>query len=668
MPDARHAAPVRWSFTANGEMNGWTVSETATCAVLGGALWLRPAVHPQPQAVRQQMYATNAGCITSPAGLDLPPGAYNEVRIRLRNLSPETDGLVSWRYVERPGEEGGHARFTMRPYCTDWQDAVCHVDGAWEKAVDRISITPLLLGRAGDVWIDRIEITHGRPRPRRQRPDVCSTAVVPKLSLPGISAEDFRDAFTVLDECLIVDVPVRGFPFPVMGPGGTYGENWWQLDSSLTMAGTKWVNQPLAEDMCRGFMAVQAQNPDGRIDLWGGASVRGAPADLSSVPRYLPEAFDVARRSGDAGFRRAVYGSMKGYLEWWLSPVKRDQRTGLITGIAEETFSVEWRDPHTLAPVDLNVEVARGCWNAAVLARALGLAAEAQRFEDALGELRQAVNAYLWNDETGFYHNYDVRSGARDPTLICTTFDPFLLGIAPAHAARRLVPRLTDPALFNWGGTCLTSVAKTDSRFVEAAGPYDGRAWFGDVWTMRNAPVIAGLEDIGRHDLAADLAWSTVRAFSGRYAEYLVPSTGSGEGVQRYGWTASQYLQCIIEHLFGVDADAMESRVRVIPRFPATVRKETASLTDLLLPTGGRISVVVGPGPAGATRVEVEMTGGNGLCVLEIGLPCMDPLALPRALDRETGTSLPVLRDLDGLHGVAGVRLPGPRARVELSW
>ena len=129
MPDARHAASVRWSFTANGEMNGWTVSETATCAVLGGALWLRPGVHPQPQAVRQQMYATNAGCITSPAGLDLPPGAYNEVRIRLRNLSPETDGLVSWRYAERPGEEGGHARFTMRPYCTDWQDAVCHVDG-----------------------------------------------------------------------------------------------------------------------------------------------------------------------------------------------------------------------------------------------------------------------------------------------------------------------------------------------------------------------------------------------------------------------------------------------------------------------------------------------------------------------------------------------------------
>jgi alpha/beta superfamily hydrolase len=63
----------------------------------------------------------------------------------------------------------------------------------------------------------------------------------------------------------------------------------------------------------------------------------------------------------------------------------------------------------------------------------------------------------------------------------------------------------------------------------------DGRAWLGDIWTMRNLPIIAGLCDIGRHDLAAELNWSTLRSFNTNYTEYVTPSTGSGEGLINRG-------------------------------------------------------------------------------------------------------------------------------------
>jgi len=41
------------------------------------------------------------------------------------------------------------------------------------------------------------------------------------------------------------------------------------------------------EDVIRGFAEVQSQNPDGRIDLWGGSTVRGQVADVTSLPRYF---------------------------------------------------------------------------------------------------------------------------------------------------------------------------------------------------------------------------------------------------------------------------------------------------------------------------------------------------------------------------------------------
>ena len=97
----------------------------------------------------------------------------------------------------------------------------------------------------------------------------------------------------------------------------------------------------------------------------------------------------------------------------------------------------------------------------------------------------------------------------------------------------------------------------TDKDYVEKTGRYDARVFFGNVITFRNLPIIAGLEDCGRHDLASELAWMTIKAFNHNYWEYLVSSTGKGEGENRYSFSASQYIQAIIEHLFGVDYDRM---------------------------------------------------------------------------------------------------------------
>ena len=348
-----------WDFNQWGENMGWSIPREVFGGILGGALWI--TIKPDSSLTdtptwRQMVWGKDQpNDLLSPAGLQVDAARFTKIRMRILNRSPETDGLVFWKSADDRDVTAGPVRFTMKPDAGEWQEVTCHIDGQWTGTIDRISIRPAQMWWRGDIWIDWIAILAGEPRARKPRPDLTSDLVVPVVSIPGISQEGFRDAFRVLDECLVTDVPMRGFNYPFLAPGGIYGKNWWQLDGSLNMAGAKWVNQTLVEDMMKGFAEVQAQNPDGRIDLWGGSPVRGQVADVSSLPRYFEAAWDVARRTNDPLLQEQIYSTMKKYLEYWFSPAKLDQTTGLVTAVFEETFWPAGSDPGTIAAVDLNV-------------------------------------------------------------------------------------------------------------------------------------------------------------------------------------------------------------------------------------------------------------------------------------------------------------------------
>jgi hypothetical protein len=580
--------------------------------------------------------------------------------MRILNRSPETDGMLWWRTAAEPQTDVGPVRFSMQPFADDWQEVVVHVDDRWSGTIDSLRIQPYMHAIAGDVYIDTIAITTGPPRQLPERPVIDAPSVVPQVSLPGIAQPEFRDAFTVLDECLYVTAPIMGFPVPVMGPGGVYGENWWQLDSSLVLEGAKWANQAFAESVIRGFSEVQDQNPDGRIDLWGGAPQRGQPGDVSSIPRYFEVAYVVAQRTDDADFRQMAYASMRDYLDWWLSSAKQDEETGLIISVAEETFAEPLLSPSgIMAAVDTNVAVALGCRNVSRLAQQLGHEEDAKKYAGAFDALANAINTHMWDEEAGYYCNYNLHEGTRRVRLLSSAMDPLRLGIVPPERQERLLELLLDPTYFNWGHRPVTSIARTEPDYVEAEGPYDGRAWFGDIWTMRNMPIIDGLATIGRHDLAAELAWSTVQTFNANYTEYVVPTTGSGEGVQRYGWSASQYIQSVVEYLFGVDYDEAQGRLRIFPRVAEELRGQAIALKQLILPTDPvtRLNVTVNLDAEGRGTVEAVTDRPLGMPV-EIVLPA-NPDSPPEAADAE-GNALEA-EEAAGVKGAVAWRPKGEK-------
>ncbi len=650
-----------WGFDRWNDREGWTCPEILNGSVTGGALWLSVQLVKKNEGERswkEQVWGDSHNeQLVSPKGLEINAEQFNKIAIRLRNLSPETDGFVRWRTTDKPDVDAGCIRFTMKPDCKDWQEVVCHMDEHWKGKIDQIMIQPAILWQRGDIWIDWISIKKGDIKKEIQHPDICSDAVVPQIKIPGISQNDFNDAFKVLDECIITNFPIYGFNYPVMSPGGYYGENWWQLDASLNVAGTKWTNQGFVEDMMRGFAGVQAQNPDGRIDLYGGSPVRGQVADVSSLPKYFEAAYDVARRSTDPVLQNTIYETMNKYLGYWFSSKKRDQSTGLITGVFEETFSNPHQNPGIIAPIDLNVAVAVGCFNTGKLGEYLGRKEESEKFQNDFEQLKENINKYLWSDSDQVYYNYNVLEKKHDKRLLCTTFDVLQLGIAPLDRIEKLIPKLLNPSLFYWGIRPLTTIARTEAGYMEATGPYDGKAWFGDIWTLRNLPVIKGLEDAGKHDLAAELTWSTIKTFNAKYCEYITPAQGTGEGVQRYGWSASQYIQTIIEHLFGIDYNSLDKRLRIIPHIPRELIGQELEISNLIIPTANRlrISLKVRKPDKGETAVSLKIIGNPGDDELELFLPVPESKMIT-AKDSK-GKELRLLKVKDESNGLTGVRI-----------
>ena len=422
-----------------------------------------------------------------------------------------------------------------------------------------------------------------------------------KINFPRISQEDFDYAIECLEVCKKPDAKAYGFNYPYFAPGGYYGSQWWQLDGSLALCGYKWVDKDFVETALKNFIEVQKEN--GRICLFGADTFgRVAGGDfplqsegVSSLPKLFDSAYQVLKGSNDRAFKEKVYNLLKNYLNWWYSD-RLDAKTGLMTAVFEETFIPYLRYAGEYAPVDTNVEVCVGCHVTELLARELGREDDADEINARGESLKESINKYLWNDEKGAYFAYYVKEGRQDDRLMASTFYPLRLKIAPPLRCERLIALMTDDKHFNWDTIPLTSLSKLDERFITTRGGYKGNAsWSGNVWTLCNEMVIRGLIDCGEDALAASLALKTVRAFNHNCAEFIDPFDGSGHGVIQYAWTASQYLELLIDVIFGVKY-TLDGELTVTPHLADELLREKLSLEDIRLPDGKVLDLVIDHG------------------------------------------------------------------------
>ena len=420
---------------------------------------------------------------------------------------------------------------------------------------------------------------------------------VPLIKLPFCTQEEFDNAVKTVEMCK-VERPVWGFMHPFFAPGGAYGECWWSLDAALAVDGYKWIDYTCEEDIVNNLL--ETMESDGRVKLYGIDGFGHIPSvkeQIASIPRFYDTCYTAAKRRNDKDFSQKVYKLLSENLKWWFEK-RQDKETSLISAVFEETFrpNIETVSMEYF-PMDTNMQIVSGCFSASALADVLNIPEKAKYFREKAKEILEAVNKYLWNEKKGAYYPYLKTENSHYDVLMASTFNGMLCGNAGKGRAEILVKKLLDNDFFGWDEHTVTSVARNDKDFAVVTGEYIGNpCWSGSVWTYFNKIIIKGLKDSGYYDIASELAYKTVVEFADNYTEFHHPFDGSGHGVYDYAWTASQFIQIIIEDVFGIDYDAVSGTITVKPNVPVGFFGEMCSVEGLVLPDGNFLDVFVKDG------------------------------------------------------------------------
>ena len=424
-----------------------------------------------------------------------------------------------------------------------------------------------------------------------------------KITFPGISQNDFDYAIECMEACKQDEAKKYGFNYPYFTPGGAYGKQWWQLDSSLALCGYKWIDRKFSENSLWNF--IESQKEDGRICLWGNDELPEVVAGgnrlkqihgVSSLPKIFDATYHILQGSKDLNLKKSAYKMLKKYIDWWFSN-RLDEETGLITSVFEETFIPYLGCSGEYAAVDTNTEVYVGCHYTELLAEELGEYSDATCLKERKATLKESINKYLWDSKKEAYYPYDIKEKRNVNCLMASTFNPLRLNIATADKKEKLLKLLKDDEHFNWNKIPLTSVSKKDEIFTTTDGAYVGNAsWSGNVWTLINEMVIRGLVDSCENELAAELSLKTLYAFKSNCAEFINPFDGEGHGVVKYAWTASQFTELIIEVIFGVKYLAKENKIVISPKLTRELKEQSLSIEGIEIAEGIKADIYIEKG------------------------------------------------------------------------
>ncbi len=415
----------------------------------------------------------------------------------------------------------------------------------------------------------------------------------PILEAPFCTQAAFQHAFDVL-QARVVDgeqLPVGGFDRPFFTPGGAYGAGWWSLDSVLAVEGAKWVDLELAKGIVSNLANVQ--RPDGRIPFWymdaPEAAVYNVKEEVAGIPKYIEVCWHILRHCGDPALAETAYRMFCRNLQWWEAK-RQDPGTGLMTAVFEECLMPQlYTGSMEYAPVDTNMDVITSYHLTAQLAELLGKAEEAEQWRQKMASQQEAVRRYLWDERQETFAPLWVRTGLHEPVNEANAFMTLRHNTASPAQKAALLRLLQDETAYGFEKPTLPSASRRDPRFAVVHGPYIGnRCWAGSVWTSINRSVIRGLREAGEEALAARLALRTAEEFAGRYFEFLSPEDGSGQGTAEYALTAAQFLQIVIDEIFGIHYDVWAGKAELTP-LPLQMEMRLSGLT---MPDGRRVDAV----------------------------------------------------------------------------
>ena len=196
------------------------------------------------------------------------------------------------------------------------------------------------------------------------------------------------------------------------------------------------------------------------------------------------------------------------------------------------------------------------------MGKILGHEEDTAWLRDEVKLLTSVLNDKLWSEEDAYY--YDMwRSGLSGVKTI-GAYWALLADIVPPERLPRFIAHLENPKEFKRPHRIPTlSADHPDYR-------EDGGYWKGSVWAPTNSMVLKGLDRVGCHALAHEIACNhvenVVKVFNetGTVWENYAPesaSRGNPSGADFVGWTGLVPIAVLIEYVFGIQADAKNDEI-----------------------------------------------------------------------------------------------------------
>ena len=231
--------------------------------------------------------------------------------------------------------------------------------------------------------------------------------------------------------------------------------------------------------------------------------------------------------------------------------IYRDLRSAAASGW---DFSSRWMDdPNQLStirttsivPVDLNALLYKLEKMLARASKAAGDDANANQYEALAGARQKGIETHLWNNQEGWYADYDLKSKKVRNQLTAATLFPLYVNAAAKDRASK-VAAATQAHLLQPGGLSTTSV-KSGQQWDAPNG-----------WAPLQWVATEGLQNYGQDNVAMDVTWRFLTNVQHTYdreqklvEKYDVSSTGTGGGGGEYplqdgfGWTNGVTLKML---------------------------------------------------------------------------------------------------------------------------
>lgn len=210
--------------------------------------------------------------------------------------------------------------------------------------------------------------------------------------------------------------------------------------------------------------------------------------------------------------------------------------------------------------VDLNCYMVRELKAMAIIAGALGYAADKKDFLAHAETLKKLINKNLWDDKTGFYYDRNELDGKLTFVKSVSGFIPMWTEVASRAQVKRLVnEHLTNPREF-WLAYPVSGYAKTEPDYYR--GTRKECNWRGSAWIPTNYMICHGLVKYGYPKLAKELADKTFNMVLNNKTtrEYYDAETGEGYGMDPfYGWSSLAYY-LPLEIKLGYDPTALTNK------------------------------------------------------------------------------------------------------------